>query len=45
MTFSTEHLARLTAARLNAGYCLRGSHSHAIVQEVAEGFAVIIIRR
>ena len=45
MTFSDETLARETAARLNAKFALRLSRSTATVHPVAEGFAVIVVRR
>lgn len=45
MTFSTETLARETAARLNIRFALRLSLSTATVHPVAEGWAVIITRR
>lgn len=45
MTFTDETLARETAARLNMRFALRLSPSSAIVKPVAEGFAVIVIRR
>lgn len=45
MIFTNLVFARESAARLNATFHYRGSRSRAVVQTVAEGFAVIIIRR